>query len=201
MGSCRMKKALSLLLLAIAPLGAALDGCTEDKDKCSSNQPDKFYDLQGLTLAAIRPATGQSVTAGETVTAAEVLLEIKHQVRYHATQPVRAGWLPAAYACPPTPYAGYKGTTEILDSLVVRSVFVYDASHPAGAAINDLLLEKETGKPLPPVPAQHTSPALYGLQLRFRQAPAQAGPQQFVVRYRLTNGETYSARTPVFTLR
>ena len=197
-----MKKVLSLLLLlAIAPLGAALDGCTEDSYKCGASQPDKFYDLQGLTLAAIRPATGQAVAAGEEAAAADVLLEIQHQVRYYGTQPVRSGWLPAAYACPPTPYAGYKGTTEILDSLVVRSVFAYDAAHPAGAAINDLLLERETGKSLPPVPAPSTGPALFDVQLRFRQGPSQAGPQQFVVRYRLTNGETYTARTPVFTLR
>ena len=88
----------------------------------------------------------------------------------------------------------------MLDSLVVRCVYAYDATHPAGAVVNDLLTDGN-GQALPPVPAPGTRPTSHQQELRLRQAPAQAGLQQFALRYRLANGETYTARTPVFTLR
>lgn len=196
-----MKRLLSLLLLLfVAPAGAVLESCTAKDGDCSISFSETFFDVQGLTLAATR-ATGQALTAGEALSAAELQLAVQLQVRYYSGQPVRTGWLPAAYACPPAPIPGYKGTTEVLDSLVVRSAYAYDAAHPAGTSLNDLLISEHNGQPLPPVPARDTQPMLHAWPLRLRQGPSQAGPQQFVLRYRLTNGETYTARTPVFTLR
>lgn len=196
-----MKRLLNLLLLLlVAPAGAVLESCTAEDGDCRINFPESFFDVQGLALDATR-TTGQALTAGEAVSAAEVQLAVQLQVRYYSGQSVRGGWLPAAYACPPTPIPGYMGTTEVLDSLVVRSVYAYDAAHPAGTSLNDLLVSDNTGQPLPPVPPRGTQPMLYTSSLRLRQGPSQAGPQQFVLRYRLTNGETYTARTPVLTLR
>ncbi|MDB5235342.1 MAG: hypothetical protein JWR44_2335 [Hymenobacter sp.] len=192
-----MKKVLvTLLALALAPVGAAIEGCA-DKYKCSVGSPLAFFDVEGLIFAVIHQ--GQVLAAGQSVAAAEISLAIQLQKRYYSQRPVRATWLPAAYACPPTPMPGYMGTSEVLDSLVVRCVYAYDATHPAGAIVNDLLTN-EYGQIVPPVPASGTSPG-YQQELRLRQAPAQAGPQQFALRYRLTNGEAYAARTPVFTLR
>ena len=198
------KRVLSLLLLlAVAPAGAVLEGCTDEDDDCRYDYSQEFYDVQGVTLAARRLATRQVLAAGEAALATEVYLEAQTKVRYYSFRSRHSSWLPAAYACPPAPIPGYGGTDELLDSLVVRSAYAYDAAHPAGSSLNDLLLYESTGQPLPPVPERGTRPpsgAGY-LTLRLKQGPAQAGPQQFVLRYRLTNGEAYTARTPVFELR
>jgi hypothetical protein len=90
---------------------------------------------------------------------------------------------------------------EVVDSLEVRSTNVYDAAHPAGSSLNDLLVNQASGQVLPATPVRGAAPELNGLPLQLRQGPSQMGPQQFVLRYRLTNGETYTARTPVFELR
>lgn len=194
-----MKKLLgTLLVLALAPLAAAIEGCTE-RDKCRIDSSQAFFDVEGLHFTAQQ--RGQPVGAGESVAAADIRLVIELQARYYSQDRALSTWLPAAVACPPTPIPGYKGTSEVLDSVVVRCVYAYDAAHPGGAAVNDLLLTEEDAQPLPAAPARNTQPALYPQGLRLRQAPAQPGLQQFVVRYRLTNGEIYTARTPVFTLR
>ena len=196
-----MKKLLgTLLVVAFAPVWAVMEGCA-DKDECRYDYSSlAYFDVEGLAFAVIH--RGQALAAGQSVAAAEISLAIQLQMRYYSQRPVPvpATWLPAAYACPPAPLAGHKGTSEVLDSLVVRCVFAYDAAHPAGAVVNDLLTD-ENGRALPPAPAPGTRPTGYQQELRLRQAPAQAGPQQFALRYRLTNGETYTARTPVFTLR
>jgi hypothetical protein len=128
-------------------------------------------------------------------------MEVRPQARFYSFRARPSGWLPAAYACEPSQLPGYSGTTEALDSLEVRCVYAYDAAHPAGSSVNDLLVNQSSGRVLPAVPERGTKPELNGLPLQLAQAPAQAGPQQFALRYRLTNGETYTARTPVFTLR
>lgn len=188
----------TLLVLALAPVGAAMEGCA-DKDDCRYDYASlAFFDVEGLAFPVIHRE--QVLAAGQSVAAAEIRLAIQLQVRYYSQRPGRATWLPAAYACPPAPIAGHKGTSEVLDSLVVRCVYAYDATHPAGAVVNDLLTDGN-GQALPPVPAPGTRPTSHQQELRLRQAPAQAGLQQFALRYRLANGETYTARTPVFTLR
>lgn len=182
----------ALLLLAIAPIGAAIEGC----NSCGSEGVPGFFDVQGLIFNATQQ--GRAIAAGESAAATDIQLLVRLQTRYYGQQPARSGWLPAAYACSPLD-AGYKGSEEVLDSLVVRSAYVYDAAHPAGASLNDLLVDQGNSLPLPPKPAPNQMP--YAPVLRLRQAPSQVGLQQFVVRYRLTNGEIYTARTPVFTVR
>lgn len=169
-----------------------MEGC----NSCGSEGVPAFFDVQGLGFNAIQQ--GRAVAAGESAVVTDLQLVVQLQERYYGQQPARSGWLPAAYACSPLD-AGYKGSEEVLDSLVVRSAYAYDAAHPAGASLNDLLVDQGNSLPLPPKPAPNQMP--YAPVLRLRQAPSQAGLQQFVVRYRFTNGEVHTAKTPVFTLR
>ena len=193
-----MKKTLgTLLLLTLAPAGALLESCSDDDCRYDSTQ--RYYDVQGVELVAVRQATGQPLVAGETAAAADLQLEMQLEERYYGSRPGRASGSSSAYACPPAPMPGYLGTTEILDSLTVRCAYAYDAAHPAGAVVNDLLLYRGGVQALPPVPGRNAMPVR--LALRLWRGPDQPGQQQFVLRCRLTNGETYTARTPVFTLR
>jgi hypothetical protein len=197
-----MRKIVAILglLTGVLLAGAVLEGCT-DTNNCQVGSPEAFFDVQGVLLTAFRATTYQLLSPNESIAAADIRLEVRPQVRYYSFRACRAGWLPSAYACPPTPTPGYKGTSEVLDSLAVRCVYTYDAAHPAGSSLNDLLFNESDGQVLPPVPLRGTALEQQGLSLRLRRAPAQPGPQQFVVRYRLTNGETYTARTPVLALR
>lgn len=194
-----MKKTLGMLLLLLGgiPVGAVLQGCND----CVFIEAEKYFDVQGVVLNAFRAKTNQRLAADEPIAAADVRLEINLQARYYSFKVCQSGWLPTAYACEPSQIPGYGGTTEILDSLEVRGTNAYDATHPAGSSLNDLLVNQSSGLALPVAPMRGTAPEQYGLSLQLRQGPAQAGPQQFMLRYRLTNGETYVARTPRLVLR
>ncbi|MBD2715758.1 hypothetical protein KBK19_12000 [Microvirga sp. STR05] len=190
------RKLLLGIVLLVAPLaGSVLLSCTKD-DGCRIGNVARYYTITGLALAASRQTTGASPGPNEPVPAPDLLLSVQLQTTYYGYQSAPSGgWLPAAYACPPTPAPGYLGTRQPLDSVVIRSRFAYDAAHPAGASLNDLLLDTETGQEFSPRGNQAYAP-----RLRFKTSPAQAGPQQFRVRYRLGTGEIYTAETPVLQL-
>ena len=194
-----MKKALGILVLLLGgmPAGALLQGCND----CVTSKAEKFFDVQGVVLNAFRANTNQPIVADASVAAADIRLEVNLQARYYGFRARQSGWLPAAYAYEPSQIPGFGGTTEVLDSLEVRNTNAYDAAHPAGSSLNDLLVNQSSGLPLPVAPARGAAPEQHGLRLQLRQGPTQAGPQQFVLRYRLTNGETYVARTPRLVLQ
>jgi hypothetical protein len=201
-----MKKAVCMMAVLIGGtfIGALLESCSSvaDKDDCSYDySSQKFFDVQGVTLGSTHLATNQVLTAGEAVPFTDLELDVQLQTRYYSFQRRHSSWLSAAYACPPAPMPGHGGTTERLDSLVIKCVFAYDATHPAGASLNDLLVDRDNVKALPDAPEPGSQPSLYSLRLRLRQGPAQAGTQQFILRYRLTNGEIYTASTPTVELR
>ncbi|WBA41929.1 hypothetical protein [Hymenobacter canadensis] len=192
-----MRKHLSLLLLACSglPAGALLLSCA-DEEACGYDNVPRYYSTQAVELAASSQRTGQVLAANEPVAAADLLLAVRLQKTYYGHQPSRRRHLlPAAYACPPMPAPGYLGTLQRLDSVVVRSRYAYDAQHPAGASLNDLLLETGTGQPLSARASRSTEP-----QLQLRVPPAAAGAQQFVVRYRFADGTVYTAQTTVLQL-
>ncbi|WP_156109000.1 hypothetical protein [Hymenobacter sp. APR13] len=194
----RLKKCLMAAAAVPAALAGAalLPACADEDDACRYDAVPRFYRTQAVALVASSQRTGQLLADNEPVAAADLRLAVQLQKTYYGHQPARR-WqlLPAAYACPPAPAPGYLGTPQVLDSVVLRSRYPYDAQHPAGASLNDLLLEADTGQPLPARASRSAEP-----QLQLRVPPAAAGPQQFVVRYRLADGTMYSAQTPVLQL-
>ncbi|MBC6697758.1 hypothetical protein [Hymenobacter sp. BT190] len=194
----RLRNALvaATALPAVLAGAALLPACADADDACRYDAVPRFYRTQAVELSASSQRTGQPLTSNEPVAAADLLLAVQFQKAYYGNQPARH-WqlLPAAHACPPAPAPGYLGTPQVLDSMVVRSRYAYDAQHPAGASLNDLLLETDTGQPLPARASRSAEP-----RLQLRVPPAVAGPQQFVVRYRFADGTMYSAQTPVLQL-
>lgn len=192
-----MRKRLGLLLLVCCgvPAGTLLLSCA-DEDSCGYDNVPRFYRTQAVELVARSLRTGQQLAANEPVASVDLLLAVQMQKTYYGRQPSKRWHLvPESYACPPTPAPGYLGTQQLLDSVVVRSRYAYDAQHPAGTSLNDLLLETGIGEPLPARASRSTEP-----HLKLQVPPATAGPQQFVVRYRLADGTVYIAQTPVLQL-
>ena len=182
-------------------LGALLCGlpaCGLLTDECGRPSPSTYFDVQGVHLHAIRQpgnASWTALSAGSRVGYGELRLRFSTQERYYsaATPPV-AGWLPAAQACSPIP-AGSLGTSERMDSLSITSTHAYDARHPAGTSLLDILdLNDGIQQQQLPVPGRPLSP-LREAELQFVSPPAKAGEQQFRVYYRQTNGEVYTAQT------
>ncbi|NVO86074.1 hypothetical protein [Hymenobacter terrestris] len=191
-----MKKILLLLVLSI-PLPAC-------EDQCGSDVP-RFFDVQNIQWQAERVSTsglsGPVLRDGETVGRASLRLKFAVVVQYYSLQKATAG---QAFACSPAP-AGYQGTSERVDSLVVLSRYDYDAAHPAGRSLNDLLdlneaLSLQDVQITPRNIARPDGQPVQEIALRLKQAPTASAKQQFFVRYRQTNGEVYSAETPVFTI-
>ena len=188
------------LLLTLA--GACKKQCTNSC--CNETFSASFYDVTGMVLVALDQGRTPALVlpSGGAAAAGSLALQVRPNVRLYSWQaparPAAGGLFPAAYAClPPSPTF-----TEQLDSLTIRSRFDYDARHPAGTSLNDLLVATDEYRRLPlPLPdylTQYPGQLAIQLELRLASAPAQPGRQQFVVRYRLRNGETYTALTPEF---
>lgn len=191
-----MKRILLLLVLSI-PLPACEDQC--------GNDVAKFFDVQNIQWQADKvSASGQSSSPlgnGESVSYLNLRLGFAVVASYYSLQKSANG---QAFACSPAP-GGYQGTSERVDSLVVFSRYDYDAAHPAGHSLNDLLALDETlsSRDIQITPRNIAKPdgqPVREISLRLKQAPTASSKQQFLVRYRQTNGEAYAAETPVLTI-
>ncbi|MCC2547951.1 hypothetical protein LJY25_15995 [Hymenobacter sp. BT175] len=197
-----MKKPLILLLVTLLGLPA----CGLFTEKCVVVPAPPYYDVEGVQLLAAQHPAGQSqqpLATGQSVAGFDARLEFRVTARFYGAVSPPGGWLAGAYACSPSPPAGYLGTTERIDSFTVVSAYAFDAAHPAGTSLNDVLVDEASGQVLD----QALVSVLQGrgyfpreLYLCLRRPPATPGNQQFTVRYHQTNGESYSARTVLFRL-
>ena len=99
-----------------------------------------------------------------------------------------------------------------MDSVTIISRYDYDARHPAGTSLNDIVQVISTvnsavvspGTPVTLLSQGQGTPysaEIWRVQgLKLTVSPAQAGPQQLRVRYHQTNGEVYEAETPLLTV-
>ncbi|WP_035560364.1 hypothetical protein [Hymenobacter sp. IS2118] len=185
-------------LLAALVLG--LPACGLLGNECGRDNPPTYFDVQGLDVAVTRQPVDKPwevVSPGASVASRELRLFLLLRERHYTVAPSR-GFMSAAYACDPLP-AGSRGSTERMDSLSVTSLNDYDAQHPAGTPLTDLLAVG--GLNSFPVPSRQNplEPFRYA-ELSLVQPPAATGPQQFRVYYRQTNGEIYTAETAAVTV-
>lgn len=181
-----------LLLLSILCLG--LPAC--EGGYCGGA---RYIDVEGVALTAYRDAS-TSVGEQQYVPSRELVLRLSFtERRYGGTRP-RPGGFAALADCKPPTY------TEQVDSIRITSRYAYDAQHPVGAPLNDLLKTEDFGGTLinPTLSQLLTSPenaeSWEGRRFQLSTPPAASGPQQFRVRLRLTNGETYDAETVVLNV-
>ncbi|MET4106955.1 hypothetical protein [Hymenobacter sp. UYP22] len=172
-----MKRLVSAaLLLFLLPACELIFG-----DACSSGPA--YYDVSGVLLSVNRYSYHPQYRS------IGVYLQVSE--RYYSR---RTGSSGTAYACSPT-NPGYRGTKERLDSLVFTSRYDYDVQHPAGTPLNDILRKQiGTSDSLVAMKSGGIEPPR-SLNLRLSVPPTRTGIQQFVVRYRQTNGEIYTAVT------
>lgn len=186
------------LILAVLVLG--MPACSLLGTDCGRDRPATYYDVQGIDISVTRQPTDKPwevMTANTAVASRELRLRVGLKERHYTVVPV-SGFISAAYACDPIP-AGSLGSAERMDSLSITSLYDYDALHPAGTQLADLLIID--GRSPLPLPSRQTplEPFRFA-ELSLRDAPAATGLQKFRVYYRQTNGEVYTAETVVITL-
>ncbi|MBC6697757.1 hypothetical protein [Hymenobacter sp. BT190] len=187
-------------LLLLGALTLVLPACNLLCGDCCDLRPPGNYDITGTLLVALGTSTGRTATvlaANAPVRAMELRLQLGLDTRMVAAhRPV--GVSGVAYACSPLE----PGFTEQLDSLAITSRFDFDALHPAGTSLNDVLTTFDWSESLNDyLRVQAGRPEVALPLLTLRAVPAQAGPQQFRVFYRLTNGEEYTAETLPVTIQ
>lgn len=189
------------LLVGALVFGLPACGLLGIGNECGPVAAPTYYDVQGLSAALVRQpaaAAAETLAPNATVARQELRLRLRLQERYYAAAPVPGG-TGAAYACPPAAPGGVLGTAERADSLSITSAHPYDAAHPAGSSLLDLLLDTADVPGRLPSPQQPQEPFRL-VEFALRRPPAVAGPQRFRVYYRQTNGEIYTAETVTVTL-
>ena len=188
-------KRLWLLLVALGIGPACQLACNSTSCGCGGPPKGGYYDIEGLSLVGLdNSGSGTVLTAGNTVPLPQLRLRLTPITRYFTRLRSHPGGV--AWACSPAPPA----FVEQLDSVLVRSRYAYDAQHPAGTPLNDVLSAYEYGSlGLRDYLQRQAGQPEEAMRLRLTAPPAAAGPQQFVVRYLLTNGEVYTAEPPSST--
>lgn len=189
-----MKK---LLLLPLLLLG--LPACELLCTDCCGSKPMGRYDVNGALLTATTVANGNLVVLGPDAQLKGTALELRLALQTLIVAARRTGGGGMAYACSP---ADPTPIQERLDSVAITSRFDFDAQHPAGTPLNDLLEVQrfyngqQTLVALTTYLAGQQGQPEDQLVLKFAGSGSPASArQQFRVFYRLTNGEEYIAET------
>jgi hypothetical protein len=196
-------KAGILLLLLVTGLPAC-DWNGDWGDYCGGS---RYIDVEGVELRAFREPFvpgSQPLPAGQSIRFSELRLQLNLQQKRWSAAPTRGGFRAWADCSDPE-------NDEAVDSLTITSRYDYDARHPAGTSLNDLVLVVPMSGAASPGTAvtlqslfQHAPFTVLHFPvgwLALTAAPAQPGPQQFRVRYHQTNGEVYQADTPLLTVQ
>jgi hypothetical protein len=186
----RTNELVRVALLSISLL-LLLPAC---ESACPS--PPTFVDVEGINLMHYSRQTGV-LANGQVVRANDLMLRLELVERlYTASLPRRGGFAAWADCTPPEPTY-----TEQVDSLLVTSRNDYDAQHPAGTSLNDLIRITHRGGN---VALQDFLTRPQGVESITKQyltvtaPPARSANQQFQVRIHLVNGEVY--KTAVSTI-
>lgn len=182
---------LKAALLCVSLLLPACEGA------CPS--PPTFADVVGLQVVPYDRQMGVAGSANA-VRASELRLRLELQERlYTAALPWRGGFAAWADCAPPVP-----AYTEQVDSLQVTSRDDYDAQHPAGTPLNDVMRLTSGGGT---TALRDFLARPQGVELLTRQylsvtvPPARTSTQRFRVRLRLANGEVYQAAADAVVLQ
>jgi hypothetical protein len=203
------RPALRIGLLAVLT-GLTLPACEllfgDRKYYCGGGH--QYRDVEGVELRAYQEPVGGNAAAlqtGQSVVANRLRLYVSLQERGYGAAPSRGGFVAWADCISPE-------YTEEVDSVTIFSRYAYDARHPAGTSLNDIVQVVATvnsGVPSPGTPVTllsqvqppYSAEAWTVQALKLTVAPAQAGTQQFRLRYHQTNGEVYEAETPLLTVQ
>lgn len=185
----------------------AIPSCNRYPCNCP-DIPEKYIDIEGVSGdIAKKSTTGPiAVQVGDKLSWSELVsFYARYKTRkydYQSPAELLPSFGMAAHACDcPTP--GYLGTQEKLKYMTVETVYAFDATHPAGSVINDLVSMKIFPNPIPLNDYFSKGPTPYGgdsLEFILTKSPANKGPFALGITAELDNRESYTAQTPLIDL-
>ncbi len=205
-----MKKAIAFTLLFWVGL-VWLPGCFNNCSDCPDQKTvPKYADIIGLGSFMTKQITAASeqrtVQANDKLRWQDIVyISVLYSTRTYGTRmnPGRLSWGGAAYACDCI-QPGYLGSEEKLVNLTVRTVYDFDAAHPAGSVMNELTSTYGYPQNKPLNEYLSKGPVAYGqssrIDLVIDKAPVATGLFALDVTIALDNGEVYTTRTPVIQL-
>ena len=201
-----MRKAIGLIFVLWIGI-AALPGC--DSCVCPKATHADIIGLQSFIFAKTPTTT---INVNEPVRW-DIIdhFALNYEIRTYS-QRRRAGWGTAAYACDCVP-PGSLGSTETLTNLTVKTVFDFDATHPAGSSLTESVVltggyrtDKYKEVSLSVADFLAGGPVSYEDMIQFSKlsllgTPTAKGPFALDITVTLDNGEVYTTRTTQIQLR
>lgn len=189
-----------------------INGCSDCDDE-DLEQTKPYYDIIGINsklakitdISPIQYIQYEMIDSeNDTINFDELFIRNFADLRFHAFNTVKnfGTFLNSAYACEPLP-AGYKGTDEKIDKIIIKSINNFDSNHLAGDTLNDFFNYVEGTKIkfslndyTKTFPIQ--APMDFGLQLNTK--PKLNLKHKFIIEYYQTNGEYYIDTTEFINL-
>lgn len=137
----------------------------------------------------------ESLPENESVDFDKLAISVQASVEYYSeARPLPFSYT-SAFACDPPP-PGYKGTNQLLDSLVITSNYDFDPEHPKGTKLNEFF-DRYTGQRAPLIEylKQESLQAPEGLDLLLNTMPTGSSTQEFTFTFYLSSGQVYSTET------
>jgi hypothetical protein len=171
-----------------------------------------YYDVTGYQYYSTSKVVGvdssskylyEVVNENEIIPYDLLAMSITASTDFHAGHLHNSFFWNHAFACDPNT-DGYKGTQELLDSLVITSYYNFDENHPAGAKLNDVFdfyTGAERISSLNNYLSQENIQAPQWIQLMLNSRPTASEKQKFKMVFYLSTGEEYSTESVELRLR
>jgi hypothetical protein len=210
-------KAVQILFLAIfiSVMPVLVAGCCDSASCCGEDlNPLPYYKITGWQSAIVQVDT---VTNGgySNITETQVTdsipfykagIQLSAQVNFYA-RVFSAG--SSLLACSPVPN-GEKGAKETITSFQIVSASDFDATHPAGSDLKDILtvriksyvasLPPDSAPKLDDYIAGKPNPAMF-YTLLFTKGPTASKKHVFTLNYSQSDGQRFTVTTPQLTFQ
>lgn len=209
-----MRKILFLaFLISVVPV--LVTGCCDSASCCGEDlNPLPYYKITGWQSAIVRVDT---VTSGgySNITETEITdsiayykagIRLSAQVNFYAR--VFSGES-SLMACSPVPN-GEKGSKETIASFQIVSASDFDAAHPAGSDLKDILTVRiksyvdsnppDSAPKLDEYIASKPNPAMF-YTLLFTKGPTASKKHVFTLNYSQSDGQRFTVTTPQLTFQ
>lgn len=170
---------------------------------CNCVEVKRYFDVNGFSAKGYKMGQTGSLDSTAKVNFEEYYIDLTFNKTYYSECKQQFDFsnllFTNAYACKCVMDGSY-GTTEKIDSIQIFSSYLFDSSIGVNESISKyftVITNVGSQINLNEYTQSKPNPSLFYLRLKLNTKPTSSLKHQFTIVYKQTNGETYTAKTPL----
>lgn len=170
---------------------------------CNCNEVKKYFDVNGFSVKGYKMGQNGSLDSTAKVNFEEYYIDLTFNKTYYSECKQQYDFsnllFNNAYACKCAMDGSY-GSTEKIDSIQIFSSHLFDSSMAVNESISKyftVITNVGSQINLDKYTQTKPNPSFFYLRLKLNTKPTASLKHQFTIIYKQTNGETYTAKTPL----